>query len=104
MSLQCDIIAQCDMERGSSHLLRNIRLARGEVIVIGRKSRQSYGGSELIWINSWHNGSPVDRYPEARARLAEKEAKAESQRVRRDPCPKCGTRGDLPCKHNKRAA
>lgn len=24
--------------------------------------------------------------------------------VNRDPCTWCGTRGDLPCKHNRRAA
>jgi hypothetical protein len=29
------------------------------------------------------------------------QARAEAPRVDRDPCPRCGVRGDLPCKHNR---
>lgn len=94
------------MRRGSEWLLRNIQLARGERQLIGRRARQSYGNSDLIW--SWVVGGTNNPDGQAmRRQIAHAEAsriehdRVEGLRVQRDPCPMCGVRGDLSCKHRR---
>lgn len=99
-----DIAHQQEMEKGSSWLLRRMKIARGQVIVAGHIGKSSIGPNDLVW----HNDTNVNKNPDSetsKMQIVRCEAfrrevdRVEALRVSRDPCPKCGTRGDLPCKH-----
>ena len=101
------------MERGSDMLANALRLARGEYH--HRLLKKALPGDDLIW-SSQNETYPVQRthghYSELAARemerncaiIAERKAHIESLRVSRDPCPMCGVRGDVGCKHRRIAA
>lgn len=87
-----------DMERGSSELATACnRLRRGSPVNTS---------VELIWRNG--NTPTVQQDPESRneikrqeaaQRVVDKQQRAEAQRAMRDPCPHCGVRQDIGCKH-----
>lgn len=60
------------------------------------------GPDKLVWREfSGAAKATSHRYPEAVTRAEERDARAERLRVSRDPCPRCGTRGDVGCKHQR---
>ena len=109
-----DAITLADQEhdnamRGASQFLLNgMRLERGDFNM--RPVSKAFAGSDLVWRNHFatHNQWQTDatmssenskRQCRVLAAIAEKNRMAESRRVSRDPCPKCGVRADVGCRH-----
>jgi len=101
-----------DMARGSAFLLNAMKLERGEFY--HRPVGKAFARTDFLWSktgnpqNQWTGDGRYKAWKEAqqeRVRIAteEKNRLAEANRVSRDPCPMCGVRGDIGCKH-KRAA
>jgi hypothetical protein len=105
MAGSCDALMLADsehnftMERASNRLARRMWIERGLAAPLVDDSREE----GLIWrLPSGGEGAPI-RYPGAALALAQKEA-ALARVVVRDPCPNCGTRADIGCKHQRLAA
>jgi hypothetical protein len=77
IGLEADRQHQSNQERGCLEL--------------ARKLREAASTTDLPHSSPIHQSSPLARSPTAVAVL--------SVAFGRDPCPRCGTRGDLPCKH-----
>lgn len=87
--------------RGSAHLLVAIKLAQ--------RGMNPQTPEKLIWSKPFGIGQRPDaarRAYEAHsmAIAAERQRIADENRVRRDPCPMCGTRADYGCRHQRVAA
>lgn len=94
--LTADALNERLMEQGSQNLLRAIQLAQ-----LGKDPQTS---SNLHWADCGRSSQffPAGSQKEGRA-VSEKDIQAEANRLpRRDPCPRCGTRQDIGCKHTKR--
>jgi hypothetical protein len=101
------------MGTGSDRLLHAIRVARGEVNHT-REKKCFAVGDDLMWTYDYA-GAPRVIHGRYAAEAAEwmqrsvtkhetKRAFADTLRVSRDPCPMCGVRGDVGCKHKRLAA
>jgi hypothetical protein len=98
------------MEQGSIWLRDAIALARANDP--GRMSASDVAPAALRWFEvvagpAWQRG-PVTAGSRAEmerhvARIQERDRKADSLRVSRDPCPLCAVRGDIGCKHRRAA-
>jgi hypothetical protein len=102
------------MESGSAMLRNAIRAARGETSH-SRSKRTFAGEGDLVWSYHFSGPGPLvkhGRYSERAAREMEAHVAVttarrqfvDSLRVSRDPCPRCGVRGDVGCKHRQVAA
>lgn len=84
------------------------RLARTSMIAgttaLKDALESGYGPNTLIW-REFGGGAKglggAHRYPEVQARMEARNELADKLRVSRDPCPKCGTRRDVGCRHNR---
>lgn len=106
-----DMLFRDRMERGSKALVRAMALERiGEDPAgLPRKTRP---GLDLIWPHEkgrcgWAPDpeSATSRRGELTlARLIARDRRADAQRTFRDPCPNCGVRADIGCRHRRVAA
>jgi len=98
------------MERGSLHLLNAIKLSRGDFT--HRLVAKAFTRSDFLWRNApvpenqWsgdgnYTRERLRRHERVALAMAEKDRIAEARRVNRDPCPKCGVRSDIGCRHSK---
>jgi hypothetical protein len=74
------------------------RLRRGGAIP--PYAPKTYGGKGRP-IGGGASGYSERRRKASLSRSTNRAAMAAAPRVVRDPCPRCGVRGDLPCKHNR---
>jgi hypothetical protein len=93
---QLDIEHRAQMAYGSARLLDAIKRARGEL----RGLPEYPPARTLLW--GQHSGSNQGyvNYPQAAQRMKE-EAEKLARVVSREPCPKCGIRADIGCKHKR---
>ncbi len=80
------------------------RIAKAAIVngsnALSAALHSGFGPNKLVWREfSGAARAATHRYPEAVTRAEERDAQADKLRVSRDPCPKCGTRGDVGCKH-----
>lgn len=93
------------MELGSIALLERVRREHGHIHDV-RKA--SFRGEGLLWRDHAHSiperTGTSRRHQEERAfaHMQERDA-ALARVVKRDPCPMCGTRSDIGCKHRRAA-
>lgn len=98
-----DALHRDRMALASSQLLNAIEVARGGV------PKGALPGSHLVWeVLSDCGGEKPLSTSAARQRKAALAQRAEQERVRtltvkRDPCPLCGVRMDIGCKHRRAA-
>lgn len=101
------------MESGSDRLIHAIRVARGEVRHT-REKKCFAVGDDLMWtydyaatprvIHGHYSEIAACEMEHNNAVNAAKRARVDGLRVARDPCPMCGVRGDIGCKHGRLAA
>lgn len=110
--MRLDVTTEADtqmrkaMEIASTQLLNAMKLERGVFDIVDKP--EAFATSSLKWskrkfANQW-NGSNYMQDPrrsKAIARLVERDRMANANYVSRDPCPRCGVRGDIGCKHSR---
>ncbi len=93
MSEQSPIVDNANIRAGSETLLKALQTGRGP---------DSFTWSMLPGLQPQGDGCHQLRTAERRLTLIEaKEAQAEARRVSREPCPWCGVRADIGCRHGR---
>lgn len=103
--LMGDALHESAMQDGSRALANSIRLARGGTVtrdemaqIVRMRRRKSYSQQINHQINPNSQNAKVTAA--ALAKSARDHAIIAALRIEpRDPCPRCGTRGDVGCKH-----
>lgn len=101
---QADAIHRNRMAKGSLWLLNAIEQTYPGAKPIARKCLP---GPDLVWSDTTGVGSfapeGLSQTAQRQTKLAvasiEREQAVLARKVRRDPCPRCGVRGDIGCKH-----
>ena len=87
------------MWEGSDTLCRAIRKARrGEPVKVPSRLKWRMGDGGVLWVSRPDSLTAIQGRIRTAALQAEREA-ALALVVTRDPCPKCGVRRDIGCRH-----